>query len=113
MSIAVAGTLEGRVDALDRDRITDQLDGGGFAVTEWLLDAEECAIANEWSRRLRGDEEFPLEHAELLERCAAAGRHRPTPLILRYGEGVGLRHGVSTITARSRTALGIIFHDAR
>src|ERR1700754_2539391 len=26
-------------------------------------------IANEWSRRLRGDEGFPLEHAELLERC--------------------------------------------
>jgi uncharacterized protein len=146
-------------------------------------------IANEWSRRLRGDEEFPLEHAELLERCAVAGQHRPTPLILRYGEGdwnalhqdlygdvyfpfqiltilsrpgadfeggefvlveqrpraqsrahvvdppqgafvifpthhrpnlgksgyhrVGLRHGVSTITAGSRTALGIIFHDAR
>ena len=27
--------------------------------------------------------------------------------------GVGLRHGVSTVTAGSRTALGIIFHDAR
>jgi hypothetical protein len=26
---------------------------------------------------------------------------------------VGLRHGVSTVTAGSRTALGIIFHDAR
>jgi hypothetical protein len=26
---------------------------------------------------------------------------------------VGMRHGVSTITAGSRTALGIIFHDAR
>jgi hypothetical protein len=25
----------------------------------------------------------------------------------------GLRHGVSTITAGSRTALGIVFHDAR
>jgi hypothetical protein len=24
-----------------------------------------------------------------------------------------MRHGVSTITAGSRTALGIIFHDAR
>ena len=132
---------------------------------------------------------FPLEHDELLERCRAAGQKRPTPLILRYGEGdwnalhqdlygdvffpfqvltvlsepgvdyeggefvlleqrpraqsrahvvppaarrlrglpdpppaeagargyhrVGLRHGVSTITRGSRTALGIIFHDAR
>ncbi|WP_028067405.1 2OG-Fe(II) oxygenase [Solirubrobacter soli] len=26
---------------------------------------------------------------------------------------VGLRHGVSTVTAGSRTALGVIFHDAR
>jgi hypothetical protein len=26
---------------------------------------------------------------------------------------VGLRHGVSTVTAGTRTALGIIFHDAR
>jgi len=233
-------TLKGRADALDWQGIGEQLDARGFAVTEPLLDAGECAglaelfdagqfrstvdmarhrfgdgryryfdhplpemiaalresfyghlapVANEWARRLRGDEEYPLSHGELLERCAAAGQHRPTPLILRYGEGdwnalhqdlygdvyfpfqiltilsrpgvdfgggefvlveqrpraqsrahvvsppqgafvifpthhrpnlgqagyhrVGLRHGVSTITAGSRTALGIIFHDAR
>ncbi len=146
-------------------------------------------IANEWGERLRGDQPvYPDDHAELLERCAAAGQTRPTPLILRYGEGdwnalhqdlygevyfpfqvltvlsppehfeggqfvlveqrpraqsrahviepgqgefvifptrerpnqgsrgyhrVGLRHGVSTITAGARTALGIIFHDAK
>jgi Oxygenase, catalysing oxidative methylation of damaged DNA len=34
-------------------------------------------IANEWSRRLRGDEDHPLEHAELLERCRAAGPGAP------------------------------------
>ena len=132
---------------------------------------------------------FPPSHEQLLERCHEAGQDRPTPLILRYGEGdwnalhqdlygdvyfpfqvltvlsesgvdyeggelvlmeqrpraqsrahvvtpargafvifptqqrpelgkrghyrIGLRHGVSTITAGSRTALGIIFHDAR
>ena len=140
--------------------------------------------------RLRGEEPtFPATHEALLERCRAAGQERPTPLILRYGEGdwnalhqdlygdvffpfqvltvlsepgvdydggefvlmeqrpraqsrahvltpprgafvifptrerpnrgkrgyhrVGLRHGVSTVTAGERTALGIIFHDAR
>jgi uncharacterized protein len=144
-------------------------------------------IANDWASRLRGDAPtFPLEHDELLARCHAAGQERPTPLILRYGEGdwnalhqdlygdvyfpfqivtvvdddyeggelvlmeqrpraqsrahvlrpprgafvifptrerpnrgrngyhrVGMRHGVSTVTRGSRTALGIIFHDAR
>jgi uncharacterized protein len=147
-------------------------------------------IANDWSELLRGDApSFPLEHDELLARCHAAGQERPTPLILRYGEGdwnalhqdlygdvyfpfqvvtvlseagvdfeggelvlmeqrpraqsrahvlrpprgafvifptrerpnrgrsgyhrVGMRHGVGTVTRGSRTALGIIFHDAR
>jgi hypothetical protein len=147
-------------------------------------------VANDWAALLRGDgPTFPLAHAELLAQCAAAGQTRPTPLILRYGEGdwnalhqdlygdvffpfqvltvlseagvdydggefvlleqrpraqsrahvlqpprgafvifpthhrpnagrngyhrVGLRHGVSTITRGERTALGVIFHDAR
>ena len=144
-------------------------------------------IANDWSALLGGaPDAFPPGHEALLERCRAAGQTRPTPLILRYGEGdwnalhqdlygdvffpfqivtvltgdyeggefvlleqrpraqsrahvvrpapgafvvfptqhrpqagkrgyhrVGLRHGVSTVTSGSRTALGIIFHDAR
>jgi hypothetical protein len=147
-------------------------------------------VANRWSALLGGsDDAFPLAHDDLLERCRAAGQERPTPLILRYGEGdwnalhqdlygdvffpfqvvtvlsepgvdfeggefvlleqhpraqsrahviapprgafvifptrerpnegkrghhkVGLRHGVSTVTRGRRTALGIIFHDAR
>ena len=144
-------------------------------------------VANDWSERLRGDNgSFPLTHEELLERCRDAGQNRPTPLILRYGEGdwnalhqdlygdvyfpfqvltvlsedfdggefvlleqrpraqsranvltpprgafvifptqqrpnrgrngyhrVGMRHGVSTVTRGSRTALGVIFHDAK
>ena len=45
-------------------------------------------IANEWSQLLRGDNAtFPLEHDALLDRCREAGQERPTPLILRYGEG--------------------------
>ena len=147
-------------------------------------------VANDWAQKLRGEAPtFPLAHEELLERCREAGQERPTPLILRYGEGdwnalhqdlygdvyfpfqvltvlsrpgedyeggefvlmeqrpraqsrahvvrpprgafvifptrqrpnagrngyhrVGLRHGVSTVTRGGRTALGIIFHDAR
>jgi hypothetical protein len=144
-------------------------------------------VANDWAERLRGENRtFPLDHEELLEQCRAAGQERPTPLILRYGEGdwnalhqdlygdvyfpfqiltvvsddfeggefvlmeqrpraqsrahvlrpprgafvifptrerpnrgrngyhrVGMRHGVSTVTCGRRTALGVIFHDAR
>ena len=147
-------------------------------------------VANDWAQLLRGDDvTFPLEHEELLERCRAAGQERPTPLILRYGEGdwnalhqdlygdvyfplqiltllsepgvdfeggefvlleqrpraqsrahvlkpprgafvifptrqrpnrgrnghhrVGMRHGIGTVTRGRRTALGVIFHDAR
>ena len=147
-------------------------------------------IANDWALLLRGENPtFPAEHDELLALCAAAGQKRPTPLILRYGQGdwnalhqdlygdvffpfqvltilarpgvdfeggefvlleqrpraqsrahvltpaqgafvifptaerpnrgksgyhrVGMRHGVSTVTSGRRTALGIIFHDAR
>jgi hypothetical protein len=150
--------------------------------------AHLAPIANEWAERLGEEERYPARHQELLERCVAAGQERPTPLILRYGEGdwnalhqdlygevwfpfqvltilsrpgvdfeggefvlleqrpraqsrahvlapaqgafvifpthhrpgvgkrghhrAGMRHGVSTITGGSRTALGIIFHDA-
>jgi hypothetical protein len=147
-------------------------------------------IANDWARLLRGENPtFPAEHEELLALCAAAEQKRPTPLILRYGEGdwnalhqdlygdvffpfqvltifarpgvdfaggefvlleqrpraqsrahvltpaqgaflifptaerpnrgksgyhrVGMRHGMSTVTSGSRTALGVIFHDAK
>jgi len=152
--------------------------------------AHLAPVANDWAEKLRGDEPtFPLTHEALLERCRAAGQERPTPLILRYGEGdwnalhqdlygdvyfpfqvltvlsepgedfdggefvlmeqrpraqsrahvltpprgafvifptrqrpnagrnghhrIGLRHGISTVTRGSRTALGVIFHDAR
>jgi hypothetical protein len=50
--------------------------------------AHLAPVANDWAERLRGDEPtFPATHEALLERCRAAGQERPTPLILRYGEG--------------------------
>lgn len=43
-----------------------------------------AAIANRWAGLL-GEDTFPSEHAELVQRCADAGQHKPTPLVLRYG----------------------------
>lgn len=43
-------------------------------------------IANAWAERL-GERTFPAGLDGLLAECAAAGQHRPTPLVLRYGPG--------------------------
>ena len=41
-------------------------------------------VANRWAGIL-GEGSFPATHGEYVEVCAAAGQHRPTPLVLRYG----------------------------
>jgi hypothetical protein len=43
-------------------------------------------IANRWAGRL-GERTFPTGLDALLAECAAAGQHKPTPLVLRYGPG--------------------------
>jgi uncharacterized protein len=44
-------------------------------------------IANRWHSMLRIDTAFPVEHAEFIARCHAAGQNRPTPLLLKYAGG--------------------------
>ncbi|GAA3246992.1 hypothetical protein GCM10017691_55620 [Pseudonocardia petroleophila] len=43
-----------------------------------------AAVANEWAGRL-GEDPYPTSLDGLLDMCADAGQHRPTPLLLRYG----------------------------
>ena len=44
-------------------------------------------VANGWMERLDIDVRFPAEHAQFIGRCHEKDQRRPTPLILRYGEG--------------------------
>lgn len=44
-------------------------------------------VANLWMKVLKIDKTFPATHQGLLEQCKEKGQLKPTPLILKYGEG--------------------------
>ena len=46
-----------------------------------------ASIANRWNEAMRADVRYPDQHVQFIERCHGAGQPRPTPLLLRYGEG--------------------------
>jgi uncharacterized protein len=44
-------------------------------------------VANRWAEALGRPAAYPPDHQAYLDRCHAAGQLRPTPLMLKYGEG--------------------------
>lgn len=51
------------------------------------LYARLAPIADRWNEAMGLAARYPPSHEDFIERCRAAGQHRPTPLLLRYGEG--------------------------
>ena len=44
-------------------------------------------VANRWNESMGIDTRYPDAHADFLKKCHDAGQRRPTPLLLKYGEG--------------------------
>ncbi len=44
-------------------------------------------IANRWNEAMRVETRYPVDLAAYLTRCHEAGQTRPTPLVLKYGDG--------------------------
>jgi len=51
------------------------------------LYAELAPLANDWMKRLRRKVTYPPKLDDFIARCHDRGQQRPTPLLLRYGQG--------------------------
>jgi hypothetical protein len=51
------------------------------------LYAELSGLANRWHEAMGLPGQFPTGHDEFIARCHADGQTRPTPLLLKYGQG--------------------------
>ena len=88
-------------DSLFRNRVVMQRHGFGRGEYKYLayplppavaglreaLYAALVPTANRWQQAMGLALRFPPTHAEFIARCHAAGQLRPTPLLLKYGEG--------------------------
>jgi hypothetical protein len=84
----IAAHVRRRVDQLDWHDLVDHPLPETIAALRSSFYPHLAPVANRWAQLLSGDNPtFPLEHDVLLARCREVGQTRPTPLILRYGEG--------------------------
>jgi len=111
----VSADIRHRVDDLDWDALATQIDATGHAITPPLLspgedfDGGQFVLLEQRPRaQSRAHVLTPLRGAFVI----FPTRERPNRGTNAYHR-VGLRHGVSTVTRGQRTALGIIFHDAK